>query len=60
MQPPNAFTFIKRLKAKYDIMNYLHDLTVIFLLYKRIYIYLYIYKYIYYIYTLHIYLCIDS
>ena len=49
MQPANAFTFSKRLKAKYDIMNYLHDLTVIFLLYKRIYIYLYIR-------TLHIYM----
>ena len=59
MQPAYAFTFSKRLKAKYDIMNYLHDLTVIFLLYKGIYIYLYIY--IYYIYTLHIYIyiCID-
>ena len=56
MQPAYAFTFSKRLKAKYDIMNYLHDLTVIFLLYKGIYIYLYIYIYIYYIYTLHIYI----
>ena len=49
MQPAYAFTFSKRLKAKYDIMNYLHDLTVIFLLYKGIYIYI-LYIYITYIY----------